>query len=823
MSDSPIDLLLSRLQGIRKTTAGWDALCPAHDDHEPSLGIAVGDDGTVLLKCRSHGCSAGAICQAVGLTLRDLFPSQNGKPKMNIIAEYKYVDANGRLLYQVVRLDPKDFRQRRPDPKSKGGWTWNLKGVQRVLYRLPQVRKAVIGGQTVFVVEGEKDADNLARLGLAATTNPGGAGKWSRDYSEALRGANVVVLPDNDEPGQQHAAKVARSLRGKAASVRVVNLPDLPPKGDVSDWLAAGGTREQLESLAAAPEQQPQDDGESREDEGEDDEREETQAQALIRLAAEAVLFHDVERRACATVPVGDHQETLPVRSSDFKRWLVRAFYRTREKPPSATALSDALGLIEAKAIFDGPELPVQVRVAELAGNIYLDLCNPQWEAVEVTPEGWSVLPSDKVPVKFRRARGMLALPRPVRGGRLDDLRRFLGIRDERQWRLLVGYLVMALRPRGPYPVFGFHGEQGSGKSTAARLVRSLIDPHSVPLRSEPKEPRDLMIAANNAWLIALDNLSYLPAWLSDAFCRLATGGGFGTRELYTNDEEQLFDSMRPVILTGIEAVATRPDLLDRSILLELPSISEEDRKTEEELYAAVEPVRPGILGALLDAVACALKNLPTIKLPSLPRMADFAKWVTAAEPALGWGPGTFLASYHASQDEANEVALDAYPIVDPLRQLMADREQWEGKPTELLARLGELAGERATKAEDWPKRANSLSGQLKRLAPNLRKIGLHVTFGSAGRGKAKGRRIVVEAVRAGDSSSPPSPPSPTPEVRGGGDDPCPDGDDPCPDGDDPGHARKSQKNGTGDGGDDGDDLSPASSGCRTNREVFEL
>src|SRR5262249_21003381 len=142
-----------------------------------------------------------------------------------------------------------------------------------------------------------------------------------------------------------------------------------------------------------------------------------------------------------------------------------------RKKPPSATALNDALGLIEARATFDGPEMPVHVRLAEATGHIYLDLCNPRWEVVEITPAGWSILPSGKAPARFRRSRGMLALPRPVHGGRVDELRGFLGIRDERQWRLLAGWLVMALRPRGPYPVLSFHGEQGSGKSTAARIV----------------------------------------------------------------------------------------------------------------------------------------------------------------------------------------------------------------------------------------------------------------------------------------------------------------------------------------------------------------
>jgi 5S rRNA maturation endonuclease (ribonuclease M5) len=341
------------------------------------LGIAVTEDGTVLLKCRSHDCSADQICKAVGLSLRDLFAFPNGKPKMNMVAEYEYVDADGNLLYQVVRLEPKDFRQRRPDPNGKNGWIWNLKGVQRVLYGLPQVLKTVADGKPGLIVEGEKDAERLAELGLTATTNAGGAGKWCKAYSEALCGAHVVILPDNDDPGQQHAAKVARSLRGKAASVRIVTLPDLPPKADVSDWLTAGGTREQLEQLVAEAESSTRADDEANEDE-EKDEQKETQAQALIRHAADAMLFHDIERRAYATVPVGDHHETMTIRSGDFKRWLVRAFYLARNKPPSATALNNALGLIEARAIFDGPELPVHIRLAELGGNIYLDLCNPQ-------------------------------------------------------------------------------------------------------------------------------------------------------------------------------------------------------------------------------------------------------------------------------------------------------------------------------------------------------------------------------------------------------------------------------------------------------------
>jgi hypothetical protein len=256
---APIDLVLPRLTGVIETSNGWDALCPAHDDSRPSLGVAVTEDGTVLLKCRSHGCSADAICRAIGLKLADLFPpeSRNGSPRkgFNIAATYDYLDNDGTLLYQVVRLDPKGFRQRQPDPKGRDGWSWHLKGVKRVLYRLAEVQRACSEGVPIFVVEGEKDADNLAHPGLVATTNSGGAGKWQKGYSDTLAGAEVIILPDNDEPGQDHAEKVARSLSGKAKSVKVLNLPDLPPKGDVSDWLAAGGNADQLlEMVAPTPE-----------------------------------------------------------------------------------------------------------------------------------------------------------------------------------------------------------------------------------------------------------------------------------------------------------------------------------------------------------------------------------------------------------------------------------------------------------------------------------------------------------------------------------------------------------------------------------------
>jgi hypothetical protein len=256
---SPLDVVLSRLKGVRRSGKQWTALCPAHDDKRQSLSVAEGRDGRVLLHCH-RGCPPERIVQMLGLKLSDLFPPKperkpKPEPERKIVTVYPYVDESGKLLFEVVRYEPKAFAQRRPD--GKGGYIYNINGVRRVLYQLPDVLKAVQAGETIFVVEGEKDANALCGLGLVATTNPHGAGKWRDDYSETLKGAHVVVIPDKDEPGRKHAESVAKSLWGKARTIKVVELPGEGVK-DVSDWLRAGGTKEKLLKLVAqAPEWRP--------------------------------------------------------------------------------------------------------------------------------------------------------------------------------------------------------------------------------------------------------------------------------------------------------------------------------------------------------------------------------------------------------------------------------------------------------------------------------------------------------------------------------------------------------------------------------------
>ena len=234
-----LDDFLSRLEGVRRSGAGYVARCPAHDDRRASLSVAEGDDGRILLTCFA-GCDTQAVCAALGLTLADLFgEKRQGMP--SIVATYDYTDEDGQLLYQVVRFAPKDFRQRRPD--GRGGWEWRLGDVRRVLYRLPDVLQAIRAGVGIYVCEGEKDVHAVEKAGGVATCNPGGAGKWRPEYTAALKGADVTIIADRDEPGKAHAFAVAAALAGTAADIRVVE----PVEGkDVADHLAAGHTLEAL-------------------------------------------------------------------------------------------------------------------------------------------------------------------------------------------------------------------------------------------------------------------------------------------------------------------------------------------------------------------------------------------------------------------------------------------------------------------------------------------------------------------------------------------------------------------------------------------------
>jgi hypothetical protein len=407
-----------------------------------------------------------------------------------------------------------------------------------------------------------------------------------------------------------------------------------------------------------------------------------SQATRLVDLALRAgiELWHTPVEDAYATIPAAGHLEHHRLDSVNFRDWLSRLLHSKVGRTPGTQAIKDAINTLGGMARYDGAEHSVYVRVGGAADAVYLDLGDKDWRAVKITASGWEVINDPEI--RFRRGRAALPLPEPLSDGSVDALRDVIHVAHDDDWKLIVAWLLGALRPVGPYPLLALDGEQGAGKSTAARMIRGVIDPSATDLRAEPREIRDLMAAASGGWVMTFDNLSHLPNWLSDALCRISTGGALSTRRLYTDDDEHFTEAIRPVIVTGIASVVTRGDLQDRTIAITLPAIPQGAACPEAELRVLYDRHRAQTLGALLDGIVCALRRRDHVRPASLPRLADFGLWATAAEPALGYDEGVILRVYAASKQQAVEEALEGDPLAVAIRRL---RLPWEGTADNLL------------------------------------------------------------------------------------------------------------------------------------------
>ena len=752
----------------------------------------MGKAGNVLLHCHA-GCTKEAILTALGLTMKDLYSNSPTKRHnlgtITLSAQkdiaYDYRDENGQLLYQNVRKEPKGFGQRRP---NGDGWIWKLGDTRRVPYRLPELLESIKDGSTVCLCEGEKDADNVRSLGYAASSLK----NWRREFNQYLKGCHVRIIRDHDEAGIKQAERAKEILTGSVESVEVVDPFDGEPfpkdhGKDISDWLEQGNStkefdallcgasdvpmpaREKVADISSAEMTTTSNNGKNTDDrstvgknadikttkkvKAKTSKPSETQSSQLMKLAQDVELFHTPDSDAFATVSVNSHKETLSLRSRDFRDWLSFRHWKAESSMPSTQAVQDAINGLSGQARFEGKTKAVHLRVAEFEGALYLDLGNDRWDAVKVAPNGWSVV--NDPPVKFRRTKGMLPLPTPEHGGDISILKEFANVSED-DWPLMLAWLVALFRPDKPFPVLVLHGEQGSGKSTTAKVLRLLIDPNKAPLRSSPKDERDLMIAAHSSWVISLDNLSSMSVALSDSICRLSTGGGFATRELHSDLDETLLSLTRPVILNGIDEVINRSDLLDRSILLHLPRL--ERRFDETTFWADFETERPRLLGALLDGVCVALSAIESMTAESrkneteLPRLADFTLWGMAAETGLGLAAGTFAERYKGNREGVHDLALDNDPFAEKILQFMKQRleSEWTGKPSELWEQIIKITNESVLRSRGFPKNASQIGRRLIALAPNLREHG--VNYIAPDRSNRAGRNLALQ--RIGDIDS---------------------------------------------------------------------
>jgi putative DNA primase/helicase len=666
--------------------------------------------------------------------------------------KWAYHDVDGRLVAYAARFDFEEDGEADKEVMPVtfcsvndgcGGYrAWRSCGVPapRALYRLPQLTASP--GKPAVFTEGEKKADRAVELfpDYEATTTMGGARAPHLSQFAPLAGRLVVIWPDNDDVGDSFARKVAQLAIAAGATVRVVQVPkQFPPKWDLADDLPSGVTREDLRQLLkeAAPVEQEQMSNSLRPrgEMAQVDAKGPSQRDKLICTADDAEFWRCPDGVPHATVPVGQHLEHHKVRSQGFRDWLIteagRAFPveiagRGRPGTFGKNAIEDALSACEAMAVANGVVKKVSLRVGSKEGALYLDVGGPNWDAVEVTAKGWSIVTRPAIPIlRTRRTR---SLPLPAPQGSLEALRELLPIESDDEWRLVILWVLAAMRPIGPYPILALSGEQGTGKSFMARVLRRLVDPCGDDIMQPPRDDRDLIAAAKTNHILAFDNLSTMPGELADSLCRLATGGDIGGRLLYTNDDTAAFAAQRPIIVNGIPDLVSRGDLSSRAIFVRLTPMRR--RRTEAELWLGFAAAAPLILGALLDALAAALRRLPYVSLPDDSvtfRMADFALLALAAEDGLDWPKGSALDAVRRNVRGATAMMADLDPVAVALRSMVEHEGGFTGLVSALHTRLSGTADVETRRGPGWPKHPAGLGEHLRRIAPALRSNGISI------------------------------------------------------------------------------------------------
>ena len=443
-------------------------------------------------------------------------------------------------------------------------------------------------------------------------------------------------------------------------------------------------------------------------------------------------LWHDPDGNCLASFDrqTGDepaHREHWSIASSAFREWLAWLAHSELEAAPSGDALKSVQNALAGKAKFDGEQHTTALRIAKDESGYWIDLCDDAWRAVLVTATGWRLV--DRPTVRFRRTKAMRPLPVPSLGGSLDPLWLLVNIPEEDR-PLILAWILEALRASTPFPVLELVGEQGSAKSTTQRVIRTFTDPNKAMLRPAPKSREDIFVSAGNNHIVSLENMSGLSPEYSDALCTIATGGGMAGRQYYTNDEENIIDAHNPVILNGIGAVITRPDLLDRAIVICPPVI--EQRLTEAEHGALLDQHSPAIMGGLLDLFSRTLAELPNVHIPreNTPRMADFAYLGEAMNRVMGGEENAFLDRYVSHRREATRRTIDASPVAAACIRYIESGKSFAGPVGKLLHELFEFAGDHE-RGDYWPRSAKGLGDQFRRVSPALRQLGMDASIAS--------------------------------------------------------------------------------------------
>ena len=481
-----------------------------------------------------------------------------------------------------------------------------------------------------------------------------------------------------------------------------------------------------------------------------DGDKQDSAAAELIELVmGEGTLFFDDQAdKAFVSVEIKEVENTLAIGGKGFVDWLSYAYYIATKrgdlpgKSASESAIKQAGFALSGIAKHDGEAVQVHLRVADKNGGHYIFIGDDDLQVIEVLPTGWRV--TNEAPVKIWMPGSMQSLPMPIKGGDLSQLWDFVNI-PESDRLLVLAWMLESFRANTPKPILALNGTQGSAKSSTQDKIRQLIDNNSVNLRSAPKTVEDVFVSAGCGWLVSYENLSHLTPAIQDAFCTLATGGGFAARKLYTNNEENVIDVKRPIICNSIPSVLTAQDVTDRAITLELPRIA---YREESEINAAWDKAKPSIFGGLLDLFVKTLAMMPKVILTNPPRMADFTRLGEAMAQVQGHAPGTFDTLYKANRSEGISRALEASPVAVAVMELVDNHTGLSstvffGTMKDLLTALEKYKQE----SNAWPRSGKGLGDVLRRQQPALLSLGIEII--SSGRveriGGSRGLTVTIK------------------------------------------------------------------------------
>jgi hypothetical protein len=656
------------------------AQCPAHDDTKASLSV-TGIEGQVLMYCHA-GCDTHQVLQTLGLSMVDLFDSPRG-------ATYVYPDDR-----RVHRRPDKSFRQ-----------SGNTKG--RSLFHVDKIASAA----RVFVVEGEKDVLAVEAVGGVAVSSAMGAGKAHKFDWTPLKGKNVEIVADRDEPGRNHAGHVAAILTPIAASCVVVS----PMQGkDAADHIAAGYT---LDDFTAAD----ADEDEPAADEDTDRPGRKSVAARLVDMARQHYLLGVTDEGEPFGAAKAQPHIAMLLRGgrTGLRADLAARFFAETGAAAGGQALADSTLILEGIAA-SRPAERLYLRVAEHDAQVYIDTGRTDGQVIRIAAGKWSV--TDTAPVRFQRTKLTGEMPLPPRNGDLERLWDFVNIDPEDQAVLIAVLIAALVQPDAPHPILALFAEQGSAKSSTARILVDLIDPSPVPLRQAPRDADSWVTAAAGSWVVALDNLSGIPAWLSDSLCRAVTGDGSVKRALYTDAGLAVLRFRRCMIVNGIDVGAVRPDLAERLAVADLKRITKSLRRPERQLLEEWSVALPSVLSGLLDLAAAVHQRLDTIVVADPPRMADFAHVLAAVDEFLGTEG---LKRYLARADQLSEDSLSTDPFIDRLRTAAAAPMRGRSG-AELLSILTPLE-DHWRRPKEWPRNGRDVTTILRRHGPALRALGWQV------------------------------------------------------------------------------------------------